>query len=189
MRARLFLCRRAFLFSPQKRTSPPAEAVPAAAPHLFFIFAIHRLYENGDVIMTKIKNPEAYFSTMVRNSYKNEFRANDNFFNHISSVGDESDIQQESTGEERQQEHDTNFIEKRLCEASVENWLLFMENERLHSILSKLPKKDVELLFLLFVVRLRQADIARLCNVSQGAIGYRYKRLKIKILSFLKKAL
>ncbi|GHU82071.1 hypothetical protein FACS1894191_8890 [Clostridia bacterium] len=139
--------------------------------------------------MTEIKNPEAYFGTMVRNSYKNEFRANDNFFNHISSVGDESDIQQEFTGEERRQEHDTDFIEQRLCEVSVENWLLFMENERLHSILSQLPPKDVELLFLLFVVRLRQTDIARFYNVSQGAIGYRYKRLKIKILDSFKKAL
>ena len=88
--------------------------------------------------MAEIKNPEAYFGTMVRNSYKDEFRANDNSFKHISSVGDEADIQQESTQGERQMEQDSYFIERQLCESSIQNWLLFMENERLHKALSTL---------------------------------------------------
>ena len=46
--------------------------------------------------MAEIKNIEAYFGTVVRNSYKNEYRSNDNFFKHISSAGDDSDIQQKS---------------------------------------------------------------------------------------------
>lgn len=46
--------------------------------------------------MSHIKNREAYFRTMVKNMDKNEYRANDNFFNHIDSVGDETDIRQKS---------------------------------------------------------------------------------------------
>jgi len=135
--------------------------------------------------MAEIKNPEAYFGAIVRNSYKDEFRANDNFFKHISSVGNEVDIQQESTGENNSMEPEAYSIEQQLCETSIQNWLLFMENERLHGILSQLPPKDVELLFLIFSARLRQSDIARLYNVSQGTIAYRYKKLKIKILELL----
>ena len=43
--------------------------------------------------MAEIKNKEGYFHTIVRNSYKDEYRSNDNYFKHISSVGDETDIQ------------------------------------------------------------------------------------------------
>jgi len=42
--------------------------------------------------MSEIKNLMAYFSAMVRNSHKTGYRSNDNFYEHISSVGDEHDI-------------------------------------------------------------------------------------------------
>lgn len=82
--------------------------------------------------MAEIKNPMAYFATMVRNSYKTEYRSNDNFYKHISSVGDEHDIQDKLGSEKSVLENDVDSIEKQLSESSVENWLVFMENEKLH---------------------------------------------------------
>lgn len=133
--------------------------------------------------MAEIKNPEAYFGTMVRNSYKNEFRANDNFFNHISSVGDETDIQQEFVEAKRPQEYDAYFIERQLCESSGENWLLFMENKRLHTALSSLPMADVEFLLELVVgFKLNQTAFAKANGVSRQSVSKRFRRLR-KIIS------
>ena len=139
--------------------------------------------------MEKIKNKDAYFHTALNNSYKNEYRANDNFFKHISSVGDGVDIQRHTSSRAMHAEPDSHSIEHQLCEGSVDNWLMFMENKRLHNILSRLPQADVELLFLLYSVRLRQTDIAILYGVSQGAIGWRHKRLKKIISDFLQNTL
>ena len=136
--------------------------------------------------MAEIKNPEAYFGTMVRNSYKDEFRANDNFFKHISSVGDEADIQQEFSEPERQLEYDANFIEQRLSELSVENWLLFMENERLHKALSSLPMAEVEfLLELVAGFKLNQTAFAKANGVSRQSVSKHFRRLRNKILEIL----
>jgi len=136
--------------------------------------------------MAEIKNPEAYFGTMVRNSYKDEFRANDNFFKHISSVGDEADIQQEFSEPERQLEYDANFIEQRLSELSVENWLLSMENERLHKALSSLPTAKVEfLLELVAGFKLNQTAFAKANGVSRQSVSKRFRRLRNKILEIL----
>jgi len=136
--------------------------------------------------MAEIKNPEAYFGTMVRNSYKDEFRANDNFFKHISSVGDEANIQQEFSEPERQLEYDANFIEQRLSELSVENWLLFMENERLHKALSSLPTAKVEfLLELVAGFKLNQTAFAKANGVSRQSVSKRFRRLRNKILEIL----
>jgi|GEM_PF-2363632 len=136
--------------------------------------------------MAEIKNPEAYFGTMVRNSYKDEFRANDNFFKHISSVGDEANIQQEFSEPERQLEYDANFIEQRLSELSVENWLLSMENERLHKALSSLPTAKVEfLLELVAGFKLNQTAFAKANGVSRQSVSKRFRRLRNKILEIL----
>lgn len=135
--------------------------------------------------MAEIKNPEAYFGTMVRNSYKDEFRANDNYFKHISSVGDEADIQQELPEPKGHLESDNDFIEQRLCELSVENWLLFMENERLHKALSGLPVAEVEFLLELAGFHFKKAAFAKAKGVSQQAISKRFHRLRNKILEIL----
>ncbi len=49
----------------------------------------------GTLKPTVIKNPVAYFSRMIQNLNKNEYRANDNFYNHVSSIGDGGDLQRE----------------------------------------------------------------------------------------------
>ena len=134
--------------------------------------------------MAEIKNPEAYFATMVRNSYKDEYRANDNFYNHISSVGDESDIQLQSS-ELAPHECDTDFIEQRLSEDSAENWLLFMEHTRLHTALSSLPMADVDFLLQLAGFCFNKAAFAKVNGVSQQSVSKRFHRLRKKILVFL----
>ena len=137
--------------------------------------------------MAEIKKPGAYFSTMVKNSYKDEFRSNDNFYNHISSVGDESDVQVEISKSSAPPEGDTDSIEQRLGEGNATNWLLFMENKRLHRALSKLPAYDLNLVYMLYVLRLNQAECADILGINQGSISKRHNRIKNILSKFLKR--
>ena len=139
--------------------------------------------------MAEIRNLEAYFGTIVRNSYKNEYRSNDNYFNHISSVGDDSDIQQKSGDDSDKADLNISSIEMQLYEASVKNWLLFMDNEQLHRALSSLPTADVEFLLELSKFHFQKAAFARVNNVSQQAVSKRFHRLRKIILKILKTGL
>jgi DNA-directed RNA polymerase specialized sigma24 family protein len=139
--------------------------------------------------MAEINNPEAYFGRMLRNSDKNEYRANDNFYNHISSVGDEYDIQQESAVQDGLQKPDANSIERQISEASAENWLLFMENERLHKALSTLPTADVEFLLELARFRFNQAIFAKSTRTTRQAVSKRFLRIRKKILEIMETGL
>ncbi len=139
--------------------------------------------------MAEIKDPEAYFGKVVRNSEKNEFRSNDRFYEHIDSVGDSADVERELAKAKSAKESSTDSVEDLLSKADAASWLLFIENEKLYKALSQLSEKDVELLFLIYSAKLRQAEIAHHYGVSQGAIADRHKRLKKKISAFFKKAL
>ncbi len=134
--------------------------------------------------MAEIKNPMAYFKVVGRNSYHDEQRSNSKFNDHISSVGDETDIQRVFAAQERKFGHNDNSIEPRLCDASVENWLLLMEDERLLTALHSLPRADVEFLLELANLRFEQKDLARLRGVSKQAISQRKKRIFRKIMKF-----
>ncbi len=135
--------------------------------------------------MAEIKNPEAYFSRMIQNLDKNEYRANDNFYNHVSSIGDGGDLQQEYMKSKAASEQDAHSIERQIGEASVENWLMFMENERLHSALSSLPTDDLEFLLELAKYRFEKASYAKEYSVTQQAVSKRYHRLRKKILEHM----
>jgi DNA-directed RNA polymerase specialized sigma24 family protein len=135
--------------------------------------------------MAEIKNPKAYFKAVVQNSYKNECRSNDNYFNHVSSVGDEADIQRVRLRDKKAQEQNIDYIERALCELNTENWLLFMENERLHTVLSSLPLSDVKFLLELAGFRFNKTAYGRATGVSQQAVSRRYLRLREKILENL----
>ena len=135
--------------------------------------------------MSKIKKPEAYFKRVVQNSYKDEFRANDNFFKHISSVGDEADIQLKHTEEKINLETDDNLIDSIISESSAENWLFFIENEKLFAALSILSREDIELLYILYVYGYSQREAASLYNVSHIAIGKKFRRIMRILRKFL----
>jgi RNA polymerase sigma factor (sigma-70 family) len=128
--------------------------------------------------MTEINNPEAYFSKMVRNSDKNEYRSNDNFYNHISSVGDANDLQQECAKRQNPSEHEANSIEQHLSEASVENWLLLLDNTSLHKALSELPAGHLMLMYMLYVQRLKQAECALILGIKQAEVSRLHSRIK-----------
>jgi DNA-directed RNA polymerase specialized sigma24 family protein len=139
--------------------------------------------------MAEIKNPEGYFTRIVQNSYKDEYRSNDNFYNHISSVGDEHEVQLECAKQEAAKEPDADFVERELCDTSVENWLLLMENERLHTALCNLPTADVKFLLALANYRFNKTDFAKDRGISQQAVSKRFHRLRKKIISFTEKGL
>ena len=135
--------------------------------------------------MAEIKNSNAYFRKIVRNSYKDEYRANDNYFKHISSVGNEADVQQKSSELKTAPKCDTDCVEGLLSEVSVENWLLFMENERLHKALSALSLSDLELLFILVARGCSHRETAQIYNVTHTSIGKRYRKIILFIRNFL----
>ena len=138
--------------------------------------------------MTEIKKPEAYFGKMVKNSDRNEFRANDNYFKYISSVGNEVDLQLEASKGKHAQEHITDFIEQQLCEADIDNWLLFMENEQLHKALTELSRPELRLLYVLIVHGLTHREAANLYSVSHTTVGKKYRQIISNIKLFFKNA-
>ncbi len=131
--------------------------------------------------MAEIKNPEAYFCRMIQNLDKNDYRANDNYYNHVSSVGNLNDIQRECGKHPKRSEHEANTVERQLSENNAENWLLFMEDERLHLVMSSLPTDDVEFLLELAKFRFRKAAYAKEYGVSQQAVSKHFHRLRKKI--------
>ena len=132
--------------------------------------------------MADIKNPEAYFKTTVRNSYKDEFRANDNFFKHVSSVGDITDIPNEYNGNNGV--YSDCSIEIQLNESSLENWLLFMDSESLHNALKSLPSAQLTFLFELAAFDFDKTEYAKAKGITQQAVSDRFNRIIKKIRKF-----
>jgi DNA-directed RNA polymerase specialized sigma24 family protein len=157
---------------------------------LFFVFVNPSDFmKMEDSHMSEIKNPGAYFSTMVRNSYRDEYRSNDNYYSHVSSVGDEIDLQHEYAKRKNVTEYGDDSPEQQLCENSVENWLLFMEDMRLHAALSSFPASDVEFLLKLAEYRFNQKIYAEACGVTKQATSKRFRRIRKKILEIMQNGL
>ena len=136
--------------------------------------------------MSEINKPDAYFRAVVKNSYKNEYRSNDNFYNHISSVGCEADIQQERSKEKVSSECGTDDIEQSLSELSTGNWLLFIENEQLHKALTSMLPAQLDFLFELAAYDFDQTSYAAAYGVTKQALSDRFRRISKKIKSFSK---
>jgi len=137
--------------------------------------------------MTEIKNPDAYWHTVIKNLDKNEYRANDNFFEHIDSVGDEYDIRKKMSDGQANDLPDAYFLEHELYETTIENWLMHLENQQLHMALSTLPRQDLELLYLVYVQRAEQRQIAPLYELTPSGLNKRLFRIKAKIKKFFKR--
>ena len=135
--------------------------------------------------MADIKKEDAYFCVVVRNSYKDEYRANDNFYKHISSVGDEADIQQQAAPKATHIECDIYFIEQQLFERDLENWLLFMDNLNLRKALLALTETNRMLIHMLYVKRFNQTECAKVLGITQGAVAQRHTYIKNFIKNFL----
>jgi len=69
----------------------------------------------------------------------------------------------------------------------VKDWLLLMDNERLHTALSSLKESDVEFLLELSKFSFNQSAFSRCHGVSQQAVSKRQKKLVKRFWSFSEK--
>lgn len=131
--------------------------------------------------MNKDKKPFAYYRKVVRNSMINEFRQNANAGNHIVSVGD--DLYSLDNGNEVNE----NTIERQIEAKSPEDWLMFIENSRLHEALKHLTNDQLALLFQLNVKGYSQTELAEIYGITPPAINFRLKTIYRKIKKYLEK--
>lgn len=133
----------------------------------------------GTLKPTVIKNPEAYYATVVRNMDKNDYRANDNFYKHVDSVGDEQDIRKKIRDSQSGPIPHDFSMERQLCDASLQNWLMTLENDSLYNALIMLPPDNLKLIYLLYVRGLSQTECALSLGVKQGAVSRKHNRIKL----------
>lgn len=129
--------------------------------------------------MNKDKKPIAYYRKVVRNSMINEFRQNANAGNHIVSVGD--DLYSLTNGVK---END-NTIERQIEAKSPEDWLMFIENPKLHEALKHLSTDQLELLFLLDVKGYTQMELAAFYGIKHQSLSDRLQKIYKKIKNYL----
>ena len=130
--------------------------------------------------MADIINEKAYFATVIKNMDIKDFEANDKFFEMFSSVGDEVDLQRIEANDS----HEPYSVEMDLCECSLESWLLFMENERLHMALSHLSCGQLEFIFELAMLDFDKTEYALQKGVSKQAVSDRFRRISKKIKKY-----
>lgn len=119
----------------------------------------------------------AYFTTMIRNSDKNEYRQNANAFNHISATGVWFDGYRQPVGSETD-------IESQIGAQRPEDWLLFIEDARLHAALCSLKSKDLEFVFVMFRNGYTQRQMAAHLGIRQNAVHERWRRIRKIIETF-----
>lgn len=68
-----------------------------------------------------------------------------------------------------------------MAHSSVEDWMLTIESTSLYSALRELNNRDLELVYLLFVVGFSQKEAAVSLGISQPAIYKKWKRLRSKL--------
>lgn len=133
--------------------------------------------------MAGIDNPMAYFTRVVQNMDKNDYRSNDRFYSYISSVGNEQDVLVEMAKIIQEPIQDT--IESEIMASCVENWLMHIENEILYSAISELTKSNQFLLYLLYVRELTQKECGYILGIKQASVARRRKRILNQLKSFL----
>ena len=69
-------------------------------------------------------------------------------------------------------------------EPEVESWLTPENFEKVAMLLDRIPKREADLLYLYFIEKKRQADIAAIFDVTQAAVSYRLDR-GLKRIKFL----
>ncbi len=127
--------------------------------------------------MLEKQKPIAYYKRVVFNSLKNEYRQNDNAAKYITPVGEELFLVTELV------DFDT-LLERELSGISPENWVLFIENQRLYAALCALSKGELLFLFLKFQKGYSQRELAEQFGLSQQGISKRQKSILKKIKKF-----
>lgn len=121
--------------------------------------------------MNENKKPVAYFTRIVHNSLVNEYRQNANSSKHIVPVGDElAEIIKEAGDNE-------NSIETLIGSQTPQDWLMFIENPRLHEALLHLSPEQLRVLFLLNVKGYNQKELSQLMGITHQALSKRVKEI------------
>jgi len=69
-------------------------------------------------------------------------------------------------------------------EADHQGWLTPENFDKVSALLDRIPKREADLLYLYFIEKKRQADIAAIFDVTQAAVSYRLDR-GLKRIKFL----
>lgn len=136
--------------------------------------------------MSEINNWLAYCRKVVKNMNINDFRSNDNFYKHVSSVGNEHDVQRKKLSEQGVSQED-NCVENSLSESSFENWLIHLDNAELHNAINRLSKTDQRILYLLYVHGLSQEECGQVLHIPQRTISHRHYKIITNLRNTLKR--
>jgi RNA polymerase sigma factor (sigma-70 family) len=117
------------------------------------------------------KKPDAYYARTVHNSLVNEIRQNANSSKHIEPVGDKLPDINNGKGEGE------NSIEGLISRQNPQDWLMFIDDPKLHNALSHLSPKQLTLLFLINVKGYTQKEISDIYGVTPPAINGRLKTI------------
>lgn len=119
-------------------------------------------------------NPIAYFKQMVRNSLKDEYRQNDNEAKHTLPAGLMLDRHSAIV------DNDIQF-EDYLTQKGAKDWLMAIEDKKMHHALDRLSQDDLDVVYFLFVLGYTQRELAMLLGISQPALAKRWKKIRKKI--------
>lgn len=124
--------------------------------------------------MAAIKSTTAYFRAVVRNSYKNEYRANDNQSKHIV-------VDSRLTEKEGQVYLLESVLDRHWEKSGVDAWLETIENQKLLKALRMLKPKELEFVYAISANRYSTYEMAEYLGRSQSSTAQRYLRIKNKI--------
>ncbi len=126
------------------------------------------------------KKGEAYYRRVVRNSYINEYRANDNQAKHITV---DSNLVERCARAYWIED----MVSRKLEQESVEGWLQTIGNQNLLCALRQLKPKERDFIYTITVNGFTTYEMAEHLGCSQSSAAERYKRIKEKIKKLMRK--
>ncbi len=123
-----------------------------------------------------IKNPDAYFKTVLKNMNlkenikQSEIEDNEIFVEDPSICSDFLD----------------NFdLDKEIAGRNLLGWIDMIEDQKLHAAVKSLPVEEQALLSYIFEKEMTQRELAKIYNLSHRAIGKKSKILIDKLKYFI----
>ncbi len=126
----------------------------------------------------EISNIAAYCGKMLANMKKNEYRANDNQAKHTTPTG----IYFDGYTTKVSNETDMEYL---ISGQTAEDWLRFIENERLHYALISLKSEDLEFIFTFYLYGFTERQMAEHLGVNRNAVHKRKNRILSKMKKYL----